>query len=324
MFRQEPPFAVQVELAEGCNLYCDFCGLQGIREQKEKNFKFMTKDTARSLADQIRDLGWNPRIEFAMHGEPTMNPDYISIVKIFRRRLPKHHLMMTSNGGGLLRPPGVVQSLVDLFDAGLNIFAFDAYEYVRIKDKVDTALLSMPSNAGFDVHRYPDEKEFSPHNRYGPKARKFIRVQDISVASAGTHSVLNNHTGCGSKGLKRPMEARCAKPFRELAVRWDGNVAICCNDWRGYFKVGNVVTDGLDEVWQHERMNSARRYLMKGDRKSVYPCTICDAKSYRVGLLPDKKGQQKMRPPNELDRKYVSEAVKGKPYTASVKREYEK
>jgi radical SAM protein with 4Fe4S-binding SPASM domain len=120
------------------------------------------------------------------------------------------------------------------------------------------------------------------------------------------------------------MEARCANPFRELAIRWDGNVAICCNDWRGIYKVGNVVDDGLLGVWHHERMNSARRYLMQGDRKSVYPCTICDAKSYRVGLLPDKKGQVKMRSPNETDRRLVSEAVAGKPYTKAVKREYEK
>src|SRR5450631_2938097 len=97
IFRQEAPFAAQIELSEGCQLYCDFCGLQGIRTIKEKNFKFMSASTAESIASQIELAGWNPRIEFAMHGEPTMNPEYILIVNIFRQYLPKHHIMMTSN-----------------------------------------------------------------------------------------------------------------------------------------------------------------------------------------------------------------------------------
>ena len=324
---QEPPFAVQIELTEGCNLYCDFCGLQGIREQKDKTFKFMTLDTAKSIAKELAKNAWTARIEFAMHGEPTLNPDYIEIVKYFRKKLPKNQLMMTSNGGGLLRPPGVVKSLEALFQAGLNVFAFDAYEYVKIKDKIDAELFDshVPDSGGFtfDIHRYPDELEFSPHNRYGHNARKFIRIADISVASKGTHSLLNNHCGSGAPGLKEPLEARCAKPFRELAIRWDGSVAICCNDWRGKYRVGNVADDGLLAVWHHERFNSARRFLVRGDRSAIDPCKVCDAKSYRVGLLPDKKGKVKLRAPNDYDRQIVEKASKGKGYTVAVIRPWE-
>lgn len=319
---QDAPFAVQIELVEGCNLYCDFCGLQGIRTAKDKTFKFMDLDHARSIAKQLRELEWNARIEFAMHGEPTLHPDYVMAVAIFRRYLKKNQLMMTSNGGGLLRPPGVLASLTELFDAGLNVFAFDAYEYVKIKDKIDPVLFESRSVIPFDVHRYPDEKEFSPHNRYPKNARKFIRIEDISKAEKGTHSILNNHTGCGSPPLKKSITARCAKPFRELAIRWDGSIAICCNDWRGVYKTGNAVDDGIETVWNGEEFNSARRFLMQGDRQSINPCNICDAKSYRVGLLPDKFGKRKMRKPTKDDLRIVTEAAAGKPYTKPVKPAY--
>lgn len=322
----EPPFAIQIELVEGCNLYCDFCGLQGIREAKDKTFKQLGLDNAAVIADQIRATGWNSRIEFAMHGEPTMHDEYSHVVSIFRECLPKHQLMMTSNGGGLLRPPGVVQNLNDLFDAGLNVFAFDAYEYVKIKEKVDAALLQVRDIDGetkFDIHRYPDEKEFSPHNRYGHTARKFIRVQDISKAEKGTHSTLNNHTGCGSAPLERATTQRCAKPFRELSIRWDGNIAICCNDWRGIYKCGNAVHDGIEAVWKGQAFKSARRYIIRGERIAVFPCAVCDARSYRVGLLPDKKGKCDLPAPSAQDRRVVIEATLGAPYTEPVKRNYE-
>lgn len=320
MYIQEPPFAIQIELVEGCNLYCNFCGLQGIREKTDKTYKMMPSEVARSIAKQIQKAKWNSRIEFAMHGEPTMHREYVHMVKVFRERLPKNQLMMTSNGGGLL--PRVEENLTALFDAGLNVFAFDAYDYVKIKDKVDEQLKES-GELGFEVHRYPKERAFSPHNRYGHEARIFIRVKDISKASKGTHSVLNNHCGSGSKPLKKPIVARCAKPFRELSIRWDGSVAICCNDWRGIFKCGNIVTDGLLEIWNGEAMNSARRFLIRGDRKSLKPCNVCDAKSYRVGLLPDKFGKVHLREPNEIDRQNVKNAASGETLTEPVKRPWE-
>lgn len=328
-YKQDAPFALQIELSEGCNLYCDFCGLQGIRTQKEKNFKFMTVENAKNIAKQIAANEWNPRIEFAMHGEPTMNPDYIKIVKVFRKHLPGRQLMMTSNGGGLLRPPGVFESLRELFDAGLNVFAFDAYEYVKIKDKIDPILFANTEefrsfdSTAFEVHAYPQEPKWSPHNRYGHKARVFIRVEDISVAKAGTHSTLNNHCGSGSPGLKEPLKARCAKPFRELSIRWDGEVAICCNDWRGVYQCGNVVKDGLAAVWNGHEFMSARRYLMQGDRAALKPCDVCDAKSYRVGLLPDKFGKKKLRVPNADDEYVAQEATKRKTLSEVVVRPWE-
>lgn len=320
---QEPPFCVQVELSEGCNLFCDFCGLQGIRE-KPGNFKFMTLETAELLALMLRVNGWNSRVEFAMHGEPTMNPDYIKIVRVFRKHLPKNQLMMMSNGGGLLRPPGVVESLNELFDAGLNVFAFDAYEHVKIKDKVDAALrspgeLPLP----FDVHHYPDQLEFSPHDRYPRSARKFIRVRDIRMSKKGTHTTLNNHCGSGAPGLKEPIKSRCAKPFRELSIRWDGSVAICCNDWRGVYKIGNINKTPLNALWNSAEFQSARRFLMVRDRGALKPCNVCDAWSYQVGLLPDRLGKKKMRAPNEEDRRIVEKAARGSTLTEVVVRPWE-
>lgn len=323
IYRQEPPFAIQIELTEGCNLYCDFCGLQGIRTASEKNFKFMTVDTARKIATAIAEAGWNSRIEFAMHGEPTLNKDRVEIVRLFREALPRRQLMMTSNGGGLLSG-GVVRSLTDLFDAGLNVFAFDAYEYVNIKDKVAAQLLDNSATLTFDVHHYPDEPEFSPHNRYHHSARKFIRVQDISAAYKGTHASLNNHCGAGAPGLAAPLKARCAKPFRELSIRWNGDIAICCNDWRGVYKCGNVVkAKRLDDIWNGAEFASARKYLVRGDRGALKPCDVCDAKSYRVGLLPDKKGKVVLPPPTKKDAEVVRAASSGRSYTKAVIRPWE-
>ena len=317
--RQEPPYAVQVELAEGCQLRCSFCGLSGIRG-RANDYKFMTEQTLASLMSQMVEAGWNPRVEFAMHGEPTMHPHFARMVQIARECAPKYHVMMTSNGGGLLTKPGPLAHVRSLFEAGLSVFALDDYDGVKIIDRVRAALEG--HDVGAAVYEYPRDAAGNPHQRGG--SRRLVFIQDISQAQSGTHSLLNNHAGAGSPPLKEPMLERCAKPFRELSVRWDGSVAICCNDWRGEYKCGNVLYDGLDAVWNGDAMGAARVALYHGRRDLIRPCSRCDAKSYRVGLLPDKYGKERLRPPDEKTMADIAAAEAGDCYTSPVPREWER
>lgn len=320
-YRQEPPFAVQVELSEGCNLYCDFCGLQGIREKKAKNFKFMTAATLESTIKQMVEANWNPRIEFAMHGEPTMHPELVQMVGMTRQLAPGYWLMMTSNAGGLVKNARI--KLQGLFDAGLNVLALDDYEGANLVGKVRAQLEGAPLD-GVQVYEYPSNKAGNPHARRPLTHKVLTYVADISKVTKGdgTHSLLNNHAGAGAPLNDSQAHSRCAKPFRELSVRWDGSVAVCCNDWRGTYKCGNVVTDGLDAVWNGAAMHAARQKLVLGQR-DFGPCKGCDAVSYRVGLLPDKKGQVRMSPPDETTAAAISAALAGAPLTVPVLRPWE-
>jgi hypothetical protein len=340
-YRQEPPFAVQIELTEGCQLRCTFCGLNGIRG-KDNDFRFMTVETIRSVAEQMVEAGWNSRVEFAMHGEPTMHPDYVGMVAAFHEAAPKLQLMMTSNGGGLLKKPGIRENVLALFRSGLTTLALDDYEGVKIVGKVRKEFVghAEPTSVDYytverggvmttdiDVYEYPVNRAGSPHARRRRPA--IVLIQDISVAAKGNHSTLNNHSGAAAPLDESQAHSLCAKPFREMSIRWDGNVAICCNDWRGHFKAGSVLRDrlgfeghGLEDTWNGAAMDGARRRLMQRQR-DFGPCKGCNATSYRVGLLPDKMGKATMPRPTPQSNAAIAAALKGAPYTAPVLRPWE-
>jgi hypothetical protein len=63
---------------------------------------------------------------------------------------------------------------------------------------------------------------------------------------------------------------------------------------------------------------------MLGNRAAIKPCDVCDAKSYRVGLLPDKKGKIVLDKPTAEDEAIVKFASAGLSYTPIVRREWEK
>ena len=313
--KQEAPFAVQIEASQGCNLGCDFCGIHAIGYQKKKRgLDLMSAETAESVAKQMAAAGWNPRIEFAMHGEPTMHPALDVLIGAFRKHLKRAFIMVTSNGGGLLGGdvPGKVRAL---FDAGLNTLALDNYENVNIVPKIVEKIVNADGIP--EMYSYPQDKQLSPHDRH--RGRAILVVQDISKADDGNHSHLNNHAGSAGPLDYSKQGQRCAKPFREMSIRWDGNVAICCNDWPGKFRVGNVVTDGLVKVWEHERLEAARAALYNGRRDMIDTCNGCNAVSYRVGLLPDKLGKEVLNLPTPAQKRLIAAAQAAGPYTTTVK-----
>jgi len=319
------PFSIQVEFVEGCNLRCGFCGIRNIRPKGDKDnrsgpYKFMSIETATALAQQIEASGWPSRIEFAMHGEPTMHPNLYELVGIFRSLLPKNSLMMTSNGVPLLEGD-IVKNINQLFDYGLNCLAIDDYRPHVVAPKVRSSASDIRAN----IYEYPEIREETPNKRRKPTERVVLLVEDISAADDGTHSNLWNHAGSAFEASDEFIDRACAKPFRELSVRWDGNVAICCDDWTGKYAVGNINDVGAQSIWNHPRMQSARKVLLRG-RHGLTPCAGCTHRTYRNGLLPfngqKKYGDRESYPlPTEKDWEIIDDAVAEIEYSPPVRRE---
>lgn len=327
--KQEAPFCVQIEPTEGCNLACTFCGIHGIRQpgREWRTFNFMTVQTMERVVVAALRAKWNPRWEFAMHGEPTLNPALADLVRVIRVLDPKAYILLTTNA--LPTVPGDThaarveqarQFMDDIYGAGVNTIALDDYEYVKGKSSAAFAEAS-----SVPTYEYPqDGPPGNPHKRH--RGHKLSIVQDISVATAGTHSHLANHAGSAlpADPSDRRASMPCAKPFREISVRWDGSIAVCCNDWRGEYVVGNVNQTPIDELWQSERFMAARRRLLIGQR-DMRPCHGCTHTSDRPGLLPDKMGKQRVDYPAPMpeDEATIAAALAAGPLTAPVFREWE-
>lgn len=334
---QEPPFSVTFELTEGCNLSCPMCAVQAIQEKQGKGMKYMHMTTISSAMKQIADLEWNCRIGFAMRGEPSLHPECADMVSVVRAHRPKCHITMLTNGGGLLRRPGPVENIKKLFNAGVNVLGLDDYETVNIVPKIMEDLIEQygkmksgdhvfygkkPERDEFQYFKYPEDLDGNPHMRRPRGTRMLVQIRDIMAQAAdkkiGNHGKIFNYAGLAFPPDETMAGKRCHQPFRQLAIRYDGSVAICCNDWLGTYKCGNVLTDGVAAIWQGAAMGAAREMLIKGKREFA-PCKGCNHRSYRVGLLPDLFGKGKLRRPDEQTASDIANAISGGPYTAQVR-----
>jgi len=280
------PWSVQLELAEGCNRLCTFCGLNGIRD-KPGSYRCMTVDTAYKLAPELAELCPLARYEFAMHGEPLANPDHVMIISVFRAYLPKAQMQVTTNGIRLL---GHMQERLDaLFDkAGVDFVILDTYRPERDKLRREVATLKGIRVLDFYEQMVPAGQ--SPwHNNKRAMQRTLVVMDDLEARSGEVASrVILNHAGSNpTKAVpKEPLRKTCTLPFRELTVTWNGHVNVCCMDWKHEYTAGRALERSLKEIWYGAEMEAARAMLQNKDR-GFGPCAACDAGSgSRAGLLP--------------------------------------
>ena len=96
----------------------------------------------------------------------------------------------------------------------------------------------------------------------------------------------HSHNGYGD--IPNPpvldVNLRCKKPFEELAVYWDGQVALCNHDWNNHDGLGDLNTMSIHDVWHGLAYAGIREYNQEGQRARIGSCQNCDA--WRTYYLP--------------------------------------
>jgi radical SAM protein with 4Fe4S-binding SPASM domain len=289
------PWCIQFELVEGCSMrhgsgpggLCHFCGLAAIRNGPG-DYKYTSLELAQKLADNMAEFCPGARVEYALRGEPLMHPKHADIFRIMRDRLPKSRHMVTTNGDTLR---GKMQERVQrIFDAGVDIILMDTYYPKERRDALRAEAYALQGISVTDFYTDWVEKGLSPyHNHHRKFERAIVLLDDISVRD-GEHTSRVVKTHAGSNMTKAtPLMAlsrTCGRPFREMAIAWNGDVTLCCDDWLHAYIVGNVGRERLETIWTSPPFEAARARLAHKDR-DFGPCRQCDAPAApRSGLLP--------------------------------------
>lgn len=256
-------------------------------------WKFMTVETAQEIARKVAREKWTAKFIFAMHGEPTLNKNLFDIIAVFRKALPNNIFHIISNGCGFVHTAGMTPTdfCRKLFDAGINHILLDNYS-----PQGDWSKVVADVGGTFPVLYLGQDK--TPMFR-SDKGRDIIVLPSIETTKISFVRNLKNHCGAAFPLDNSFNNRRCAVPFRELSFRYDGSVAICCDDFRGQYFVGNIRDyKSVEELWNNERFQAARVMLYNAQR-SFSPCKGCTSVSMRVGLLPDKLGKDTLEPVSE-------------------------
>jgi MoaA/NifB/PqqE/SkfB family radical SAM enzyme len=293
------PSLIQMEMTEGCNRRCSFCGIHSLyRDKIDIMYKFMTIETASKISKDLNDWLSEIRIEFALQGEPLLNKNAALILQTFRREFDKCQLQVTSNMDPLRKGPKgfSTEKISLLFKSGLNILVADYYgETFDMSYHEFLKGLKEASN-GLAVYDFYEDK-VNPWTYYGNDGSMIVAIDNTHERNE--QRLMNNQAGNTSPELIKlraldtdiellPRLERCQQPFREMFVKYDGAVPFCCMDWNREHIIGKFPEEGsFKEIWNKYHLNLIRKLLYEGRRDLLAPCNRCNYKGNELDSLVD-------------------------------------
>jgi len=235
---------VEIETINRCNGRCDFCPVSVGKDIRER--KIMDFDLFKKIIDELCDLHYGGKLALFSNNEPFLDHNIIEKAKYARHKLPFAHLYTFTNG-----------TLLNM-DLLLNILPY--LDELFIDNYTDNSTL------------IPIVKELLEYEKYHPEI-----AQKVTVHLRDPHEILTSRGGAAPnrKNIISYAKEKCLLPFRQLIIRPDGKVSLCCNDALGQVTLGDLSTQSIQEIWYGENYIKIREEIYMG-RKNISLCKRCD------------------------------------------------
>lgn len=245
---------IEINPSELCNRACAFCPRSNPEVYSNRNLH-MLETTAESIAKNLHDINYSNRVTISGFGEPLLSRNIFKIIEIISLGAPNiERLQLITNGDQLNE-----DVIVKLYSAGITRLEINLYDseqqveyFKRILQNIDDSLYVLRH------HYYSSSKDYglTLNNRAG----------SIDVGSKGNFS-----------------DKICYLPFYKLMIDWNGNILLCCQDWKRVAKLKlNINTHSITEIWDSVQMNEYRDSLIERGRVKS-PCSECNIDGTLIG-----------------------------------------
>jgi len=249
---------MQIESQSLCNRSCWFCPRTYDRSRKYLDqggraiANTMPTETILDLLNQAYSLGFQGQVGFHHYSEPLIDPRNIFLAKEARKRGMKPYLH--TNGDPLTRDDELCREVTQVYDR----IIIGLYDYKTNKELEESKQAWHQKLDGYHL-------EFSPIGLEGA----------VSSHSLGTPKALVPSDERMAVPDFTFSNAPCHRPLIRLIIQHDGEMANCCEDVYGAFRLGNVHQHTLKELWFSDNHIQTAQDLLAGRREKFSLCRNC-------------------------------------------------
>ncbi|MGA9750865.1 MAG: radical SAM/SPASM domain-containing protein [Acidobacteriota bacterium] len=280
------PRTVQIQTQTGCNAACIFCPYPDTVESQPKGF--MSGELFERIVDEIARYGVR-RISPYLMNEPFLDPGIIDKMSYIKAKIPEARLVLTSNASRL--SPKIVERLIAADVLHALYISFQGVEKVPYEETMRGAMVFEKTMENV-LHLIEKWKTAGGRDRFKIVV-SMVRTNRIDVDKAVAYwrerGVESKWTPLENRGgniaiaseltpSDHPMRrfATCTRLFKQAYILFNGDMVLCCTDYRRKVVLGNVAGSSISQVWNSEKAVAIRRLFSEGHMNQVPLCRTCE------------------------------------------------
>lgn len=295
----QKPFSITIDPSSICNYRCVHCLHGNETTSRLIDKRLMKGADFNRLIDDIAE--WpGPRlkvIKLYNCGEPLLNPELTAMVKYAKDADVSERIDLTSNGA-LLTPQiseRLVECRLDYLRVSISSPIQEKHEKITGSHISVDAIYDNLSYLKEVRARRRSEKPFVAAKMFLPPSeeeRKLFLDRFSAVADELFFEKLHNFSDLSGTdfigayygdrtGEAMPLSGEavskkaCPWPFMTLTVQSNGDTHVCCVDWLGNTRLGNVFKQSLEEIWEGDALYEFRKMQLESRRHENASCRSC-------------------------------------------------
>lgn len=235
---------VEIETINRCNGNCSFCPVN--RKNDTRKIAKMSRSLFENIIEQLANIDYKGKLALFSNNEPFLDKNIIEKHEYARKKLPNARMHLFTNG--TLLTIDKFKKIVEYLDE----LIIDNYQ--------QDLMLIKPCQ---DIEKYCEE-----HTELKKKVTIVLRKQQ---------EILTNRGGNAPNRMDKVSypNAKCVLPFKQLIIRPDGKVSLCCNDPLGCDTLADLNKEKILDAWYNPKFQRVRECLYKG-RENWEHCQYCD------------------------------------------------
>lgn len=268
------PVELLVELTNSCNLACLTCP----QSKMKRGRGVMSLDLFRKIIDQAAALHIHS-IKLAGLGEPLIDKGIAE--KIAYAKKKKLIVKMFTNGMLLNRQKAkqLVESGVDEVFISIDGGSQAVQERLRKGSnftQIQDNLINfnrLRQEMKTEGEKIPEVVATVTYQDANKSERKLIKESWGNLVDR--IRLFPVHNWNVDVNVPRRASEPCHLPFFQMAICWDGRVALCCIDYECHHELGNITRESISSIWQGAASKEVRKAHLERSPESIALCGSC-------------------------------------------------
>ena len=279
------PNYINIEITNECNLSCSMCPNSKIPKEKKG---WMDINLFQKIIHEI-DANGSSNLMFVKQGEPFLHPQVREFLTILRQTKNRQNILWVSNGTTLNEKniDALIEFRIDELNLSIDSLHPETYFKIRGVELDQTLanlnrLLKRKTEAKSDFPRISVNMVVRKDNVDEMRSfRSFFKKNNIQHTVQKynpTFTGLDVGTDKWSLGEgKKIHRYPCPHVFVNFVINYDGSASLCCADWEGAYKIGDLNRNTIRDIWNSEAYQEVRENHLNGHYGRISICKNCAA-----------------------------------------------